>query len=270
MVRAWRSGSDALSAITCSTATFALHSGGRAGRRKRRVEFETFGRRHDVAASSPRRRRRPDASSHRYLGLPEVCSNRCKAMGVVASAVLHANDAAAALPMLKHHLAYLQKFLPDSKENFLTAVAELANCYTCLSMHDESLTLCRTAYDGSVGFRGAMHKGTIWAGTNLVNALLTKELFAEAKQLARKMYRAARQLGDVRGETTGVAVVLAVAICKPPDASRADLLEGEALLARASKKLQQTLGPDHPETLFVAENLAGVRHNLRGGHFGGH
>ena len=55
---------------------------------------------------------------------------------------------------------------------------------------------------------------------------------------------------------------LAIALSDSPGACRDDMAEAEALLAEALMRERHALGPEHPNTISTARNLAVVRQKL--------
>ena len=122
----------------------------------------------------------------------------------------------------------------------------------------------RTVYDTKSRMFGEADPATILSGCNLVNALRRKGLFAEARPLARKHHHAAQALTDHHPQRHVAAGRLAEILSNDPAASRADLLEAEALIVDSLKRKQRVLGPRHPDTLRGADALRGIREILSG------
>ena len=89
-------------------------------------------------------------------------------------------------------------------------------------------------------------------------------MMAHLSRLAtRKLLKVARRsLGDQHDDTIRAANMYAEALCMNPEASRADALEAEALLASSVKAMRITLGPQHPRTINTTNELTDLRRFL--------
>ena len=105
----------------------------------------------------------------------------------------------------------------------------------------------------------------IISANNLSKSLVRAGLWAEARHLARKQFNLARALGDRHKVSIMTAVRLADALWRNPAASRADVLEADALFADAIKRSRIALGPHHPLTVAIVHHGEDVRHKLAGG-----
>ena len=198
-----------------------------------------------------------------YGSCAETNMKRCGAMLALAVA-LRCVDAAAAVRVLKVRLATIRRFWPMARQEIIGTESTLANALHGLGRKDEALHLRRSVYADQLAFCGPDHENTILEANNVVVALVIKGLVAEAKQLARKTYGdACRVLGDKHAERIRATEVFARCLYSDPTARQADVLEAEALLASALATARHALGPQHPITVKLVENLGRVRHRLR-------
>ena len=107
----------------------------------------------------------------------------------------------------------------------------------------EALRLKRQSYSAHVACYGAAAPETIMAASNLSNSLLHNELFPEAVAFARENYDVAlRTLGENHYYTFLITTALGAILFKDPDKSAGNVVESEALFARALKTARRILG----------------------------
>ena len=92
------------------------------------------------------------------------------------------------------------------------------------------------------------------------HSLLQFDLPAEAKPFTRKnMNRSERVLGPDHSFTFGLRQSYARALLHDPKASRADHVEAETVLEGVLSRARRVLGPSHPSTDDISDDLKYAR-----------
>ena len=101
------------------------------------------------------------------------------------------------------------------------------------------------------------------SGNSYALELIRSEHFAAAKPFALEQHRLAQRLLGEREETRiQAAHVYSFVLWIDPTASRANVLEAEALLVNIIKTMQVAYGPENPYTVRAASDLEKVREIL--------
>ena len=204
-----------------------------------------------------------------YLGRPVTDEVRHVSMGTLGLA-LRGSDNETALSVLEAELAVIRRFQPNTKiaaAKAKTAVlvnqANTALIYETLGRHDEALPLIRATYVGHREHSGPVHRDTVHSGTMLIRFLLARQCYAEAREVARELARAAvmEEPEDVRDFVT-IACFVANAFCRGPAPSREDMVDGVKLLEFATRSARLSLGTRHPLTSWVIDELKRMREHL--------
>ena len=107
---------------------------------------------------------------------------------------------------------------------------------------------------------GPTDKTTLHSGNNLVYSLVLVGQHAEAKTLSRKVLSQCRRvLGPEDNWTLYVRQNYAETLCKDTTASRADILQGVAMLEDVARVRRRVFGARHPETEETLTELEGAR-----------
>ena len=144
----------------------------------------------------------------------------------------------------------------DTKNN-------MANCYEKLGRKQECLALRREVHARHMELSGTKYDGTINAANNLAVSLLELGHFEEVKSLMRENIPACRRsLGADHVYMFRAHSVLAEALCRAADATRADLEEAVAIMEDSSLRSRRVLGNTHPEHQVHRHNLDNAKETL--------
>ena len=199
-----------------------------------------------------------------YLGRPQTDVSHQQAMSTLARALRYdGEDPDAALSVLRIELEELRRFWPRDTEAKLAAMTNIAGCYTQMHRDDKALRIYRTTHAGYSDFFGPTHQRSLEISSNLCASLIDNGLFAEAKKLARdELCVVRRTMGERHVLSIDYKFCLASALYRDPDALRADVIEGEALLVDAKAMASRVLGGQHPRTLNIGSHLEFARRHL--------
>ena len=110
---------------------------------------------------------------------------------------------------------------------------------------------------------GAANERTLLVAINFAAFLVRSKLFAEATRFLRDQGKIAnRELGPEHRLALFLAQNLSAGLQDNPDATRADLLEAEAIAEEVTKRRRRVLGATHPDTRFSEKSLVCVRERL--------
>ena len=207
-----------------------------------------------------------------YLSDPEDSFARCNAMNSLGGGLVsirttdlsaHRSNVLAGLSVLEAHLAFLRRDRPHAREAALSCQTNIANAHSRLGRQAEALRARREVFAGQLAFRGATHERTFLYANNMSIQLYECRLWNEARQFAREWHEAAqRVMGNRHRVSIKAKGLLAMVLANSPGASRADVIEAEALFGDASKMAQNVYGPHNPQTEQLTGQLADTRRML--------
>ena len=142
----------------------------------------------------------------------------------------------------------------------MTTRSNLAHCLYKLERLEESIAIDREVYAREKKLYGPTDKTTIHAGNSLVTSLNASGQYAEAKAFAGKLLsKCRRALGSNHVMTLDLRINFAEALYNDARASRADILQGVALLEDVARVRRRVSGPRHPDTAQVLASLECAR-----------
>ena len=120
----------------------------------------------------------------------------------------------------------------------------------------ECLSQTRSVHSRKAKLWGIDHETTLLTAATLAGSLLSNSLFAEAKAFSRKhIKRSTRALGPEHTSTLRFRHIFARALLLDPNASRADHAEAETELEDVHARARRVLGPTHPHTMILSNDL---------------
>jgi len=198
-----------------------------------------------------------------YVGRPETDVARGAAMSLLGNGLSEAKQYEDALSVETVKLSMIQR-LGDSEQNMLIAQGNLASTYRMLGRLEESISLRRDVYFGTLKLFGEENKDTLLEANNYANILISAQRFKEAKMLLRKTIPVARRvLGDSNEITIRMRWSYAEALYPDTSATLEDLREAANTLEDTERTARRVLGGAHPTAVAIEQSLYNVRAALR-------
>jgi hypothetical protein len=198
-----------------------------------------------------------------HVGRPETDQVRGLAMRQLGNGLYYARQFEDALSVQLAGLAMLRR-IGASEEELLDAQSSLACTYGELGQLEESLSIERDVYSGTLRLHGEEHNSTLLAAQNFALSLVTLRRFEEAKSLLRKLIPVARRvMGKSTHATLRMPWIYARALYQDPTATLDDLREAVTTLEDTASTARRVLGGVHPFISTIDPTLAKARAALR-------